>query len=130
MKLVLDTHATVFALAEPSKLGRAARAAMARVEAGRDEAWIPAAVIAEIVLLHQAGRTGIGLAQVRAAMDASGGVRFLALDLAQLDAFAALGSIRDPFDRLILAAARSVGARLVTRDAALAESGLVEALWS
>jgi predicted nucleic acid-binding protein len=43
---MLDTHALVFALSGSRKLGRRARRALAGVEAGRDSAWIPAAVIA------------------------------------------------------------------------------------
>ncbi len=68
---VLDTHACVFMLAAPKKLGAGARAALRRV----------------------------------------------------------LGSIADPFDRLIVSAARSKGAILITRDATVAEGGLVETLW-
>jgi PIN domain nuclease of toxin-antitoxin system len=54
----------------------------------------------------------------------------LALDLEQLEEFAALASIRDPFDRLIVAAARRTRAKLVSRDAKLAECGLVETVWA
>jgi PIN domain nuclease of toxin-antitoxin system len=130
VKLVLDTHAAIFALASPRKLGRAARAALARVERGRDEAWIPAAVVVEIVLLHELGRTTVGIAQIRAAIEANSNLHFLPLDLAQLDAFAGTGATRDPFDRLILAAARSIGATLVSKDERLATSGLIEVLWN
>jgi PIN domain nuclease of toxin-antitoxin system len=128
-RIVLDTHALVYALATPHKLGRAARAAIGRVESGRDEGWIPAAVVAEVVLLRELGRTDIGLAQVRTALARVPQLRFLAMDIEQLDQFAGLGMIRDPFDRLILAAARALEARLMTRDQALADSGLVEAVW-
>ncbi|MCC6523211.1 MAG: hypothetical protein IT373_11160, partial [Polyangiaceae bacterium] len=51
-------------------------------------------------------------------------------DLAQVDEFAALASVRDPFDRLIVAASRSVGAKLLSRDAKLEELGLVELVWA
>jgi hypothetical protein len=40
---VLDTHALVFALTSPAKLGAGARKAFRHVEAGRDAAWVPAA---------------------------------------------------------------------------------------
>lgn len=127
---VLDTHAVVFALVAPAKLGRKARSAMQAVEEGRGEAWIPAAVVAEIVLLRELGRIGIGLAHLKTATEEGAGMRFLPLDLRQLDEFAALGAIRDPFDRLIVSAARGVGAKLVTRDGSLEESSLVQTVWS
>lgn len=127
---VLDTHACVFALVAPAKLGRKARSAMRAVEEGRGEAWIPAAVGAEVVVLRELGRIEIGLAHLKTAMEEAPNFRFLPLDLSQLDEFAALGAIRDPFDRLIVSAARAIGAKLVTRDRALAENALVQTVWS
>lgn len=101
-----------------------------QVETGRAVAWIPAAVVAEIVLLRELGRVRIGLPELRAAVESTSSFRFLALDLRQLDEFAAHSGIRDPFDRLIVSACRVVDARLVTKDEALQESGLVRTLWT
>jgi PIN domain nuclease of toxin-antitoxin system len=67
--------------------------------------------------------------QLKKATEAASGLRFLPLDLPQLDHFSSLVSFRDPFDRLIVSAARAVGAALVTRDGKIAESGLVETVW-
>lgn len=80
-------------------------------------------------MLHDLGRTAVGLPEVRVAMEERS-LSFLPLDLDQLDEFAALSSIRDPFDRLIVAAARWIGAELITRDEALSEAGLVRVVWS
>jgi PIN domain nuclease of toxin-antitoxin system len=80
-------------------------------------------------MLHDLGRTAVGLPEVRVAIEERS-LSFLPLDLDQLDEFAVLSSIRDPFDRLIVAAARWAGAELITRDEALAESGLVMVVWS
>lgn len=127
---VLDTHACLYALAAPRKLGKAARRAMNDVEAGKATAWIPAAVIAEIVLLRELGRASIGLPELAAAMDRAPLLRFLPLDLAQLDEFAAHIAVRDPFDRLILSACRVVRAKLVTKDRGVGATGLVQTVWN
>jgi PIN domain nuclease of toxin-antitoxin system len=63
-------------------------------------------------------------------MDRAPGLRFLPIDLVQLDEFAAHSTLRDPFDRLILSAARAVGAKLITKDQRLQESGLVRTVWA
>ncbi len=127
---VLDTQACIWALSAPEKLGRQARAALGKVEAGHGEAWIPAAAVAEIALLRELGRTRVGLGELRTVFEETPHFAFLPLDLPQLDQFVALGSIRDPFDRLLVSAARSLGASLLSRDQALGESGLVEVIWS
>lgn len=129
-RLVLDTHALVFTLQAPKRLGRAARSALQRVESGRDEAWVPAAVLAEIVLLHELGRIGVGLPEVRIAIDERPNLHVLPLDLEQLDVFRGLTAVRDPFDRLVISAARFLGARLVSKDAAITAAGLVRVVWS
>jgi PIN domain nuclease of toxin-antitoxin system len=117
-------------LAAPQKLGARARSALREVETGRYEAWVPAAVVAELILLRELGRTTIGLPELRRAMTAVPAFRFLPLDLAQLDEFAGLSRFRDPFDRLIVSAARTLRATLVTRDAAIAASGVTDTVWS
>ncbi len=129
-RYVVDTHALVFMLTAPRKLGTDARAALGRVEAGRDQAFVPAAVVTEILILRDLGRVRVGLPELRKATESAPGLRFLPLDLPQLDHFAALVALRDPFDRLIVSAARAMGAALVTRDGDIAESGLVETVWS
>jgi PIN domain nuclease of toxin-antitoxin system len=126
---VLDTHACVFALVAPNRLGAAARRGLRQIEAGRATAWVPAAVAAEIVLLRELGRIGIGLAELKTAMEKAPSLRFLPLDLAQVNEFAAHSGVRDPFDRLIISACRTVGAKLMTRDRFLHDSGLVQAVW-
>ena len=126
---VLDTHACVFALVAPKRLGAAAQAALRNVEEGRGIAWIPAAVAAEVVLLRELGRISIGLQQVMSAMERAPSLRFLALDLPQLSEFAVHAGIRDPFDRLIIGACRTVGGKLVTKDRFLQECGLVQTIW-
>ena len=127
--VVLDTHACVYALSAPARLGKAARRALREVEAGRATAWVPAAAVAELVLLRELGRTGIGLPELRLAMEQAPRLRFLGLDFRQLEEFAAQVSIRDPFDRLIVSACRAVGGLLVTKDASLADGGLVRTVW-
>lgn len=103
---------------------------MKSVEAGRGVAWIPAAVAAEIVLLKELGRIEIGLPDLKVALEHAPGLRFLPLDLRQLDEFAALGVLRDAFDRLIVGAARAVDAKLLTKDTNLQDFGLVHTVWS
>ena len=103
---------------------------MESVEEGRARAWIPAAVVAEIVLLRELGRIEIGLAHLRTAIEHAPGLRFLSLDLRQLDEFAGLTALRDPFDRLIVGASRALDAKLVAKDRALSELGLGQTFWS
>jgi PIN domain nuclease of toxin-antitoxin system len=126
---VLDTHAYLLGVTAPKKLGKDALRILRRIERGEDEGLIPAAVAAEIVMLAELGRTEIGLPELKASLQDTQGLRFLSLDLAQLEVFAGLRNIRDPFDRLIASAALATGSRLITKDTRLSESGLVDVIW-
>jgi PIN domain nuclease of toxin-antitoxin system len=127
---VIDTHALVFALSAPKKLGRAARAAIQSAEKGRAQMWIPAVVAAEVALLRELGRTRVGLPEISLLLEDVPSVQFLDLGWAQVDGFAAASAIRDPFDRFVLAATRAIGGHLISKDQSLADSGLIEVVWS
>jgi len=125
----VDTHALLWNLTRPARLRPGARRALKEVDRGAAAAWLPAAVAIEVVLLQQLGRTSVGVPELRDLIE-QGSLSFLPLDLEQLDEFAALSSIKDPFDRLIVAAARRIDGALITRDETLSEGGLVRVIWN
>ncbi len=90
---------------------------------------MPSIVGIELTLLREVGRIPVGVAELEAATKRNGEVRILPQDLAHATELALLGSLADPFDRMIVAAARAVDRPLVTADAAIAASGLVDVLW-
>lgn len=67
--------------------------------------------------------------EARSAIIALDAFKLLALDLAQAVEFSRLQSVRDPFDRLVVAAARANDVPLVTADTAIHGSALVETIW-
>jgi PIN domain nuclease of toxin-antitoxin system len=128
VSFVADTHAVVWQLTEPARLGRGARRAFAAAEAGRWLCYVPAIVLVEVALLNERGRLRVGAGQVADALGGHRGYALLPLDVEQALEFAALPVVRDPMDRLVLAAARATGSRLVSSDAALEVRG-VERVW-
>ena len=125
---VFDTHA-LLAYVRTRRLGRAAARAFREVDAGRAAAWLPAVVPVEVALLRERGRTPVGLPQIEATLARNPMLQLLPLDLGQAREFALLPALHDPFDRMIVAAARSIGLPLITADQAITESGLVEVVW-
>lgn len=126
---VLDTHAFVWWAASPKRLGAEAARALRGVDAGRARAWVPSIVGVELTLIGEAGRRLVSVAELDAATRRSSEVRILTHDLAQAMEFALLGALVDPFDRMIVAAARASRRPLLTADERIRESGLVEVIW-
>ena len=126
--VVADTHALVWHLIAPRRLGRAARRAFAAADAGRWTCYVPAVALIELSLLHERGRLRIGPGQVLEQLAGHPGYAVLALDVEQAIEFSALPAVRDPMDRMMLATARATGSALVSGDAVLAGHG-VDRIW-
>lgn len=128
-RICIDTHALHWYLFRPKRLARAAARWLREADAGRVLVSIPAVVLVELSLLRDAGRRTVAVADVEALMAMQPAFSVLPLDLGQAREFALLGSVDDPFDRLIVSAARAERLPLVTADSVIADSGLVEVIW-
>lgn len=128
---VCDTHALVFHAARDPRLGNAAAAFLAACEEGRALAYIPMAVLWELSLLVRKGRLELDgpFSEFTDRLFHGSGFHPLALEVEQVVAAHRYRPNPDPFDALIVAAARSLRMPLVTRDREITASGLVETIW-
>ena len=123
----IDTHALVWHVLRPKKLGRGALRWLREADAGRAEIVIPAIVPIELTLLREAGRNVIGAPQIEALLE--GPFVLQPFDMTHAIEFAALETVADPFDRMIIATARVAELPLITADELVTESALVETIW-
>jgi PIN domain nuclease of toxin-antitoxin system len=121
----------IFHAAGGGVLGPKARAQFAGAEAGQSLVYVPAAVMWEVGLLARAVRINLRRPVRAFFADLFSNPAYQPHDLTAAQVFDAdeLRFTRDPFDALIVAAARDLDLPLVTRDAAIRESGSVRVLW-
>jgi PIN domain nuclease of toxin-antitoxin system len=124
VKLLLDTHALLWAATDPAALSPEARAA---VEDGENEAFVSVVTGWEIAIKQSLGKLELAepaeswLPEV---------LRRTGFDVAEVDLTAALRvralpwHHRDPFDRLLIAQALESAFTIVTRDEAFAKYGV------
>jgi PIN domain nuclease of toxin-antitoxin system len=127
--LLLDTHAFIWLATEPELLDAKALAQVSKPGAAL---LLSSASVWEIVIKHGLGRLqldGDPESFVRRALvDLS--LTGLPVEISHTLALAELPLIhRDPFDRVLVAQAQSLGARLVTRDRQIGEYD-VEVVWA
>jgi PIN domain nuclease of toxin-antitoxin system len=128
--IVLDTHAWLWWVSDPPKLGEAAREALDRA----DEVGICTISCWEVAMLSLRGRIQLDREIEAWVGQALAHPRATALPLtAPVATRAALledeGFPGDPADRIIYATARAEGSRLLTRDAGIQEFDPRLAIW-
>ena len=129
--VVCDTHALLFHAAGDRRLGRRAAAIFAACEAQRTIVYVPAVVLWEIALLARRGRVNLRRPLDAFAADLFSNPAYQPLDLTveQVVLADARRPNDDPFDALIVAAARALDLPLVTWDRAIVESKIVRTVW-
>ncbi len=128
---VTDTHPLLFHAARSRRLGRRAAAMFDAAERREALVYVPAAVIWECGLLAWVGRCDLERPLAEFFGDLFSNPAYQPMDLTpeQIYGADAARPNRDPFDALICAAARHLELPLVTRDAEIRGSGLVQVLW-
>jgi PIN domain nuclease of toxin-antitoxin system len=128
---VADTNALVFHAARSDRLGRRATAHFEACERQQALLYVPAAVIWEVTVLARTSRINLRRPVRDFFADLFGNPSYHPFDLTSEQVFLAdeLRFTRDPFDALIVAAARTLSLPLLTRDATIRESGVVRVIW-
>ena len=119
MRVLLDTHILLWALGQPEKLPRVARAML---EAGSDEFFFSAASIWEVAIKAQARRIDFQVSPLEILIAArNSGLAEMPM---RADHAARVHQLRlhhkDPFDRILVAQAIGEPVRLLTVDTVLA----------
>lgn len=128
MRLLLDTHALLWAMSEPERLGGEAREILR--SARREDLLLSDLSLLEVSMLSAKGRIACSdgvFAMLRAiegkvqvvAVNAGIATRAMSLPLPQ----------GDPFDRVIVATAIELQLPVCTRDRRIVNSGLVRVIW-
>ncbi len=127
--ILLDTHAWIFMVDDPKRLGRAAR----RVIAKADRIGVAAVSMWELALLVEKGRLSLDREILEWIRDALGQPRSELLPMTPAvvaTAHQLRGALDgDPGDRLIVATALVEGVKLVTKDGRITDSGIVPVVW-
>jgi PIN domain nuclease of toxin-antitoxin system len=126
MFYVTDTHAWIFYLLD--KLPKKVNNIFISVEKGSDIMFIPTISLAECVYLVETGKIALDYKELFNKFEISN--NFIPVSL-NLEIVKMLPEIKLPelHDRIIVATAKILGAKLITKDKDIVESRLVETIW-
>ena len=128
-RFVVDTHVLWWYLRTPERLTTAVSAIFRLAETGNATVVVPAIVVAEFYFLSIKLGHPVPPAELLEALAAVRGIYLSELGRAQLMGLDQFPEVPEMRDRLIAAEAASIGAPVVTRDAALSTSPQVETVW-
>jgi PIN domain nuclease of toxin-antitoxin system len=129
---VTDTHPLLwYATKNYNKLSPAALRAFRKASRGEVLIWVPALSLWEIGLLERIRRIRLqpSFPQWTAALSAEPGFAIAPLDFDVVDSALSIRLSLDIFDIGILATAKSKGLPLITKDAVITDSKVVDVLW-
>ncbi len=133
MNYVTDTHPLIWALFAQRRLSQHVREIFQGAATGEHTIYIPALVVAEMIMVVEKGRVTATISEVLAAlqlMQASSSYQFLPLLPDTVVGSHTLTPIPDIFDRLIVAEAIHLQLPLITVDSVIRDSGLVTVVWN
>ncbi len=134
MKYITDAHALLWHLYQPRRLGNEAQQIFSNVDAGNGCIYVPAVVIAEVLMVVEKGRlSGATLAHLIPHL------RIMVAECVNYDLTPLLPetviashkytNIPDIFDRLIVTEAVLRDLPIITRDQLIQQSGIVSTIW-
>ena len=129
---VTDTHALIHHVTDRKRrLGRRAGDIFDRADRGLDTIIVPFTVLEEVLLLSEVGKIHLPLPfrEFVISLDKADNVDLGVNDTTVLLEAATFTTIRDPYDRMIIAQARVAGLPLITGDDKIHDSGLVRTVW-
>lgn len=128
---VTDTHALLFHAAGARALGKKAAAHFDACEQQQALVYVPMAVVWEVSLLARASRINLRRPVRDFFADLFTNPAYHPFDLTSEQVYLAddLRFTRDPFDALIVAAARTLDLPLMSRDGDIRASATVAILW-
>jgi len=128
-RYVADAHAIAWFVTADRHMSDMAREALQNVGPQGPKVLVPTIVMAELAWLAEKRRVRVGVAELFGYVGATEGWEVVPFGLSVLDEFVSVGPGLEMHDRVIVATARVHNAAVVTSDADITASGLVQTIW-
>ena len=126
MFYVADTHAWVFYLL--NKLPAKANNAFKSVEKGESIMFVPTIALAECIYLIEGKKIDLNLKELFIKFETGGNFVPVSLDFEIIKEISKI-KLEELHDRIIVATAKLLDAKLITKDSDIKDSKLVETVW-
>jgi len=126
---VADAHAFIWFLAEDEKLGENAKKLFLSADKGGAPIVIPSIVLLETLHVCEKHKAELVFEDIMQKIQNSMNYPVYPLDMRVIAECQNLKEFHELHDRVIVATARLLNAKLITKDEEIKKSGVVEAVW-
>ena len=126
---VVDTHALLWYLAEDQSLGKKAKKVLDRADKGDVDIVIPTTVLAEALFITEKHKVDLEFLDIIETIKNSSNYTISPLDIEIIMRCHDLKSIPELHDRIIVATAILLEAKLITKDLTITNSEEVAVIW-
>ena len=126
---IADTHSLAWYFTKSRKLGREALQVFRDSTSGEDIIIVPTVVLAEITDISEKKRIKVDYEEILEKIENSNNFEIYSLDVDVLRVAINITTIRELHDRIVVATAKLLDAKLLTKDENIQKSGIVEIIW-
>jgi PIN domain nuclease of toxin-antitoxin system len=129
MKYVADTHSLFWCLTDSPKLGSRANAVFDAGDAGQAIIYVPAIVMAELYFMNRKVHSPLDFTANYRRLETASQFMLLPLLPAEMLDFDQDAAVTEMHDRMVVGAARRIGATLLTNDWQITQNAAVPIVW-
>lgn len=126
---IADTHSLAWYFTRSVKLGQKALQAFRDSLLGKGIIVVPTIVLAEIMDISEKKRIKVDYEELLERIESSSNFEIYPLDIEVLRTARSITAVPELHDRIIVATAKLLDARLLTNDENVQKSGVVEVIW-
>ncbi|MBI4044924.1 MAG: PIN domain-containing protein [Candidatus Diapherotrites archaeon] len=129
MIYVTDTHSFLWYLSQDKRLGKNALIAFDSAEKGEATIIVPTIVLAEAFYVCKAKGIDVKFAQLLEKIEIGWNYTSTPLDFNVIKQIQKLDKVKELHDKIIVATAQLLGAKLITKDKEITRSKYLEVIW-
>jgi len=126
---IADTHSLAWYFTKSKKLGRKALQVFRDSTSGKGIIIVPTVVLAEIMDISEKKRIKVDYEEILERIENSNNFEIYSLDVDVLRVARNITTIPELHDRIVIATAKLLDAKLLTKDENIQKSGIVEIVW-
>jgi len=126
---IADTHSLAWYFTKSKKLGRKALQVFRDSTSGKGIIIVPTVVLAEIMDISEKKRIKVDYEEILERIENSNNFEIYSLDVDVLRVARNITTIPELHGRIVIATAKLLDAKLLTKDENIQKSGIVEIVW-